>query len=84
MGRGAARFSLGCLLAGGWIAVVAVCWHSVEEIHYLKGFYPRQFTVQEAYQAALVELIKVTLIALPILLGMGLALLLLRALRKDV
>jgi len=44
----------------------AVCWHSVEEIHYLKSFFPKQFSVQEAYYAAAVELIKVVIIGLPI------------------
>lgn len=48
------------------IAVVsAVCWHSLEEIHYLKSFYPQQFTVEEAFYASAVELIKVVIISLP-------------------
>lgn len=37
--------------------VTAVSLHSVEEIHYLKSFYPDRFSVPEA--AAEVELIKV-------------------------
>lgn len=47
------------------IIVSAVCWHSVQEIHYLKTFYPKQFTVEEAFFASGVELIKVLIIALP-------------------
>jgi hypothetical protein len=48
------------------IAVVsAVCWHSLEEIHYLKSFYPQQFTVEETFYASAVELIKVVIISLP-------------------
>ena len=44
------------------IAVSAVSFHSVEEIHYLKSFYPARFTVPEAAAAAVVELIKVSLV----------------------
>jgi hypothetical protein len=44
------------------IVVSAVCWHSVTEIHYLKSFYPRQFSVEEAFYASGVELIKVLII----------------------
>jgi len=58
------------------IAVAAVCWHSVEEIHYLKTFYPTRFTVEEAFWASGVELVKVVLIAFPLLLVAGLALVL--------
>ena len=42
--------------------IAAVSWHSVEEVHYLKTFYPEQFTVQEAFYASGVEFIKVILI----------------------
>jgi hypothetical protein len=52
----------------GVILFSAVCWHSVEEIHYLKSFFPTQFSMQEAYYAAAVELIKVIIIGLPIAL----------------
>ena len=45
----------------------AVCWHSISEIHYLKSFFPRQFSVQDAYYASAIELIKVIIIGLPIL-----------------
>jgi len=48
------------------LAVIsAVSWHSVEEIHYLKGFYPESFTVEEAYYASKVELVKVAIISPP-------------------
>ncbi|HEY4485400.1 MAG TPA: hypothetical protein VI702_03630 [Nitrospiria bacterium] len=50
------------------IAVAAASWHSVEEIHYLKTFYPASFSVEEAFYASLVELIKVFLIGLPMFL----------------
>jgi hypothetical protein len=46
-------------------AISAVCWHSVEEIHYLKSFFPRQFSVEDAFYAASVELIKVLIICIP-------------------
>lgn len=52
----------------GIVIFSAVCWHSVEEIHYLKSFFPKQFNVQEAYYAAAIELIKVTIIGMPIIL----------------
>jgi hypothetical protein len=56
------------------IAYLAVCLHSVEEIHYLKSFFPKQFTVEEAFYAAAIELIKVIIIGLPLLLILGLGL----------
>lgn len=58
-----------------WIAMLAgvaaystICFHSVEEIHYLKTFFPKQFTVEEAFYAAAIELIKVAIIGIPFLL----------------
>jgi hypothetical protein len=58
-----------------WIAMLAgvavysaICLHSVEEIHYLKTFFPKQFTVEEAFYAAAIELIKVAIIGIPFLL----------------
>ncbi len=47
------------------IIVPAVSWHSVAEIHYLKSFYPQQFSVQEAFWASAVELIKVLVVSIP-------------------
>ena len=48
-----------------FFAISAVCWHSVGEIHYLKTFFPRQFSVEEAFYASGVELIKVVIISTP-------------------
>jgi hypothetical protein len=59
-------------------AIGAVCLHSLEEIHYLKSFFPRAFTVQEAFYASAIELIKVIIIALPLLLIISVSLLFLR------
>ena len=56
------------------LVVAAVAWHSVEEIHYLKTFYPGRFTVEEAFYASAVELIKVLIIAIPLLIVMAVAL----------
>jgi hypothetical protein len=67
---------LGFVLAAGVIAISAACWHSVQEIHYLKTFFPSSFTVEEAHQAAVIELIKIALISFPVLVAMGVALLL--------
>ena len=49
-------------------AITAVCLHSLEEIHYLKSFFPSSFTVQEAFYAAALELIKVVIITIPLVL----------------
>ena len=54
--------------------IAAVSWHSVEEIHYLKTFYPKEFTVEEAFYASGVELIKVILVGLPLCFVIGLGL----------
>ena len=66
------------LLNAGIVLVVsaylAVCLHSIEEIHYLKSFFPKQFTVEEAFYAAAIELIKVIIIGLPVLVILGIAL----------
>jgi hypothetical protein len=55
-------------------ALAAVCLHSLEEIHYLKTFFPPSFTVQEAFYASALELIKVVIIALPLVLIIAVAL----------
>ena len=53
-------------IVGSIIIIAAVCWHSVEEIHYLKSFFPKQFSVEEAFYASAVELIKVVIVAVPL------------------
>ena len=65
------------------IIVSAVCWHSVGEIHYLKTFYPKQFTVEEAFYASAVELVKVLIISLPLFLITAVSLYLLRHFHKN-
>ncbi len=62
----------------GVVLFSAVCWHSVEEIHYLKSFFPQQFSVQDAYYATAVELMKVIITGLPIGLVIAVCLHLLR------
>lgn len=57
--------------------IFAVCLHSLEEIHYLKTFFPRTLTVQEAFYAGALELVKVAIISLPLVLVIGIALFLL-------
>lgn len=61
----------------------AVCLHSVDEIHYLKSFFPTDFTVEEAFDAAAMELIKVIIIGLPILLIIGICIAKLRESKQD-
>lgn len=48
--------------------IAAVAYHSVWEMHYLKSFYPDHFSVSEAADASVIELIKVALIAFPLVL----------------
>jgi hypothetical protein len=74
----AGRVFLIALVTLAVVAIGAVCLHSLEEIHYLKSFFPRTFTVQEAFYASAVELIKVIIIALPLLLIISVSLFFLR------
>ena len=64
------------------LIVAAVCWHSLEEIHYLKSFYPKSFTVEESFYASGVELIKVFVISVPFFLVIWVSLYLLKTLRN--
>ena len=73
------RILLLCLVTLALIAIVAVCLHSLEEIHYLKSFFPPTFSVEEAFYAGLLELIKVAIIALPLVLIIAACLFLLRS-----
>ncbi|NIR12653.1 MAG: hypothetical protein GWN86_01355 [Desulfobacterales bacterium] len=63
------------------LIVTAVCWHSLEEIHYLKSFYPKQFTVEGSFYASGVELIKVFVIGVPFFLVIWVSLCLLKIIR---
>ncbi len=65
------------------VIIAAVSFHSVEEIHYLKSFYPHSFTVAESKDAAIVELIKVLLISLPLILIVICGLFLFRLLPRN-
>jgi hypothetical protein len=74
--------SLGVIFIG--LAVISgICWHSVEEIHYLKSFFPKQFTVQEAYYASKIEIIKVLIICIPVVVIIVVTLYILRYYEKD-
>jgi hypothetical protein len=61
--------------------ITAICLHSLEEIHYLKSFFPSTFTVQEACYAGILELIKVGIITFPLVLLIAVCLVTLR--RKN-
>ena len=74
------RLLLSLAIVMSILIVAAVCWHSLEEIHYLKSFYPKQFTVEEAFYASGVELIKVLVIGVPFFLVLGVSLYLLKIL----
>ncbi|MFQ5756875.1 MAG: hypothetical protein ACE5H7_12425 [Acidiferrobacterales bacterium] len=65
------------------VIVAAVCWHSLEEIHYLKSFYPSQFSVEEAFYASAVELVKIIIISLPFFLIIGTGLYVLRYITRE-
>ena len=65
------------------LSVSAICWHSLEEIHYLKTFYPKEFTVEEAFYASAVELLKVIIISLPFCFIIGSGLYLLRYVKGE-
>ena len=65
------------------IFISAVCWHSVEEIHYLKSFFPKQFSVEEAFYASKIEIIKIAIISFPLILIIGLSMYFLSYFRKD-
>jgi hypothetical protein len=79
----AGRVFLIALVTLAVAAIGAVCLHSLEEIHYLKSFFPPAFTVQEAFYASAIELIKVLIIALPLGLIISVSLLFLWHLDKD-
>lgn len=64
------------------VIVAAVCGHSLEEIHYLKSFYPSQFSVEEGFYASAVELIKI-IISLPFFLIIGTGLYVLRHITRE-
>lgn len=66
------------------VIVSAVCWHSVEEIHYLKSFFPNQFSVEEAFYASGIELIKIAIISFPLLVIIGISLWLLKSAGNNV
>lgn len=72
------RIILIALVVLAFAAVTAVCLHSLEEIHYLKSFFPATFTVQQAFYAGALELVKVAIIALPLVLLIGICLFFIR------
>ena len=71
------------LIASALATTTAVCLHSLEEIHYLKTFFPRAFSVEEAFYAGGLELIKVVFITIPLLLLIIVCLFLLRQWRDN-
>ncbi len=68
MGRRFRKLFLSIAVVISVVIVFAVCWHSIEEIHYLKSFFPKGFTVEEAFYASAVELVKVLIVSLPFVL----------------
>ena len=64
------------------LTIFSVSKHSVDEIHYVKRFYPPVFTVEEAYYASKVELIKVVIISVPLAVLAFVALFMLKRKKK--
>ena len=62
------------LILMGVVGYSAICLHSIEEIHYLKSFFPGKFTVEEAFYASAIELIKVLILGIPFVLALTLCL----------
>jgi len=73
----------GCIIFVSMAVITAVCYHSLTEIHYLKTFYPERFTVEEAFYAASVELIKDIVIAIPFFVAIAVCLCLLKKSRRK-
>jgi hypothetical protein len=65
------------------LIITYASFHSVWEIHYLKSFYPKSFSVTEAGYAAVVELIKIALISFPLLLIIVLCLFLVKSMKNQ-
>ena len=65
------------------ITIFGVARHSVDEIHYMKRFYPPEFTVEEAYYASKVELIKVIITSIPLVVLIFISLFILRRKKKK-
>ncbi|GMR04362.1 MAG: hypothetical protein BMS9Abin23_0258 [Thermodesulfobacteriota bacterium] len=63
--------------------IFSVAWHSLDEIHYLKTFYPREFSVEEAFYASAVELVKVLVISIPFIVLLAASLYLLTKKRRK-
>jgi len=60
------KYILWAIIIIGLITIFSVSKRSVDEIHYLKRFYSPVFTVEEAYYASKIELIKVAIISIPL------------------
>ena len=55
----------------------------MEEIHYLKSFFPARFTVEEACYASIVELVKIAIITVPVPVVIATCLCLLHYFHKE-
>ncbi len=71
------------LIIASAVIFSAICWHSIEEIHYLKSFFPKSFTVEEAMFASVIELMKIIILGIPFFLVIGLGVLWLRSNHKN-
>lgn len=76
------KWTYGAVILLSIAVIFAVCYHSLEEIHYLKTFYPSKFTVEEAFYASAVELIKDIVIGIPFFVAIAVCLCLLKKHRR--
>jgi hypothetical protein len=65
------------------VIITYASFHSVWEIHYLKSFYPKSFSVTEAGYAAIVEFIKIALISFPLLILIVICLFIIKSMKKE-
>ncbi len=76
-------FIIKLAISSSLVFIFAICLHSLEEIHYLKSFFPQTFTVKQAFYASAIELIKILIIPLPFLLVFRLGLFFLKNHKSD-
>jgi len=63
------RIMVALIIVAAILFLAGVCWHSVGEIHYLKTFYPSTFNMDQAYEASMIEVIKVGILSFPIIVA---------------
>jgi hypothetical protein len=78
-----ASVSIAVVIMVAMLFLAGVCWHSVGEIHYLKTFYPTTFSMDQAYEASMIEVIKVAIISFPVVVAIMVGLYVLKNFRRG-